>query len=851
MEPRRSWVRVAITLVLSLAALTALFPGAVLRGESFWVSDLGAFHRPIRSLLLRLAHESGGLPIWNPYLALGQPYAANPHYAVFHPTTALFFFLPFETAFRWQVMLPVLVAFVAMVFFLRTLHRSFAASLFGGICWALGGSFLSGTILLPIALTIAPMPATLAFAVRLARAESRSGALRETACLALSFGVQCLAGEPGSLFITMGLACAALCEVYVGNGAGEEPVHTAAGPQGNPSGAPRRFARGGARLAAAFALGIGVAGASLLPGAALGARSSRAIPGGIPASQAAIWSMPPARALEVVFPRTLGYLDRQWDEDGWYWGASSYPKRGRPFLFSLYGGAIAAMLAAAGIARRPKRFAAWLAAAAVGSVLALGPAGFLWTIARRVLPLFANVRYPERWFLGCAFVIATAAAFGFDALCEGARRPRRIAVWGLAGFGAAAAAAAVAARLAGGGGGAWFVRMLGLPAAVAARAGGALARDFLIAAVVALAGSFAATLMSRGAGKGPDEGAKARATTLSRTPGRLASAAAAALLLFAAADLIHAFRPFASTAPVEELGVPPPTFQRLIVSKPSGPIFHYASYDLSKNLAEDRAAPPVPALWGLATTLEQDFDISELAWSRRGTLKFFEASTSDPALVGPLLARRGVAAIVKMTAPLRATRAGGTLGAAEDSTTGASNHAAAEAGIEILRPNGSLPFLICLPRVEIASGEEGWLAAVHRLGDEAARTAVLDPSQAGDVPLRPAPCDVTLAERTPVHLAADVRSAGPEASFLAIDQTWDRGWRASIDGRDAPLLRTDIALSALLVPMGAHRIELVYEDPWIARGAVVSMVSLALCAALVLIASRRDGARRPPTVVSP
>src|SRR5262245_45127200 len=149
----RSLLSAAITLALPVAMLTALFPGAVLRGESFWVSDLGGFHRPIRSLLVRLAHETGGLPLWNPYLALGQPYAANPHHAVFHPTTALFFLLPFETAFRLQVLLPVLVAFFAMVFLLRTLGRSMGAALFGGTVWAFGGCFLSGTILLPIALT--------------------------------------------------------------------------------------------------------------------------------------------------------------------------------------------------------------------------------------------------------------------------------------------------------------------------------------------------------------------------------------------------------------------------------------------------------------------------------------------------------------------------------------------------------------------------------------------------------------------------------------------------------------------------------------------------------------------------
>jgi hypothetical protein len=184
-----------------LAALV----GRVFRGEAFWVSDLGGFHRPIRSLLLRLAHDSGGLPTWNPYLALGQPYAANPHYALFHPTTALFFVLPFETAFRIQVMLPILAAFGAMVFFLRGQGISLAASLFGGLSWAFGGSFLSGTILLPIALTLAPMPATLGFAARLGRADARRAPWRDVVGFALAFGLQALGGEPGSLLITLGL----------------------------------------------------------------------------------------------------------------------------------------------------------------------------------------------------------------------------------------------------------------------------------------------------------------------------------------------------------------------------------------------------------------------------------------------------------------------------------------------------------------------------------------------------------------------------------------------------------------------------------------------------------------------
>jgi hypothetical protein len=222
-------------------------------------------------------------------------------------------------------------------------------------------------------------------------------------------------------------------------------------------------------------------------------------------------------------------------------------------------------------------------------------------------------------------------------------------------------------------------------------------------------------------------------------------------------------------------------------------------------------------------------------------VRFFEASVSDPALVGPLLARRGVAAIVRVGAPLTSRSgapANGADGTAPAASPGASPSASA-AAVEILRPNGSLPFLACLEQVEVAAGEAGWLAAVRRLGAQAARTAVVDPRDAAGIPARPSPCEARLVLRTPIRIDADVSAHGPGPSLLAVNQTWDGAWSATIDGRPAPLLRTDLALSALLVAPGAHRVALGYRDPWIARGALVSIAALVLCGALVVAASRR------------
>ena len=267
--------------------------------------------------------------------------------------------------------------------------------------------------------------------------------------------------------------------------------------------------------------------------------------------------MPAVRAAELAVPRSLGYLDREWDEEGWYWGSRLYPKRGRPFLFSIYGGLLVFALALVGAWREGRRCALWLAAAAFGFLLALGPRALLWSAARHVVPLFANIRYPERWILVAGFVLALLAARGFDAILDPASGPRRIGRSILAGFAVLFAAGAGSALILGARGGAGFER-LGFPESVSGALGGVLARDLSFAAALAASGAVLVALT-----------ADPRRRTL----------AAAGVLALAGLDLVLAFRPFAPTESPDVLGAPPPVFQRLLARPPSGPIFHYAAYD--------------------------------------------------------------------------------------------------------------------------------------------------------------------------------------------------------------------------------------------------------------------------------
>jgi hypothetical protein len=67
-------------------------------------------------------------------------------------------------------------------------------------------------------------------------------------------------------------------------------------------------------------------------------------------------------------------------------------------------------------------------------------------------------------------------------------------------------------------------------------------------------------------------------------------------------------------------------------------------------------------------------------------------------------------------------------------------------------------------------------------------------------------------------------------AMLVVAQSWYPCWAAEIDGRAAPLLRANYAFQSLPVPAGRHEVRLAYKDTLFGIGAIVSLVSLVLCA---------------------
>ena len=182
---------------------------------------------------------------------------------------------------------------------------------------------------------------------------------------------------------------------------------------------------------------------------------------------------------------------------------------------------------------------------------------------------------------------------------------------------------------------------------------------------------------------------------------------------------------------------------------------------------------------------------------------------------------------------------------------------ASERGYHLIEVAGWQPRVSVVPAWTVA---RSGVQALHTVLDprfDPSRSAIVEATGTAHVPAPPAGQPVPGAsEATPTYQEVepeDVRVTvdAPAASIVLIRNAWDVGWSATVDGRAAPVLRTDYFLQGIAVPAGHHRIRLVYRDPTIARGLVGSAAAWGALALVTLVAvawSRRSGRDRDPDV---
>ncbi len=147
-----------------------------------------------------------------------------------------------------------------------------------------------------------------------------------------------------------------------------------------------------------------------------------------------------------------------------------------------------------------------------------------------------------------------------------------------------------------------------------------------------------------------------------------------------------------------------------------------------------------------------------------------------------------------------------------------------------------------LPRAFMVSGvlaardEEDAARLLHSPAFRPRETVVL---QGENVPSRAAGLvehRIAWIERTPDRLKLEV--AAKADGFLVLSDTDYPGWEASVDGRDEPILRANLAFRAVAVPAGTHAVEFRFRPDSARRGPAASAAFLLL--ALVFAWKKRS-----------
>ncbi len=104
----------------------------------------------------------------------------------------------------------------------------------------------------------------------------------------------------------------------------------------------------------------------------------------------------------------------------------------------------------------------------------------------------------------------------------------------------------------------------------------------------------------------------------------------------------------------------------------------------------------------------------------------------------------------------------------------------------------------------------------------------------GDSLPEPSAVRATVSDWAPgrVRVALDGRADRP--AYLMVSETWVPGWEATVDGRPADVHRADEAFLSVVLPPGAREVTFLYRQPGYAAGRLVSLLALALTAAIAL-----------------
>jgi hypothetical protein len=764
----------AVGLLLAAALLApALVSGGVpARG------DLADFFWPMKAYTAERWAE-GAVPLWNPLSGGGEPWLAQLQSGALYPGD-----LPFLLGWREGALLGIAfhlaLAAAGAAFWVWSLGGSRPASLLAAGLFAGGGAFLSLVPVYNNACTAAWLPWLFACARRVVVGRSRG------AGLAVAVAGAFLAGEPA--LAAAGTAGALLLALFAG-AEGEAPE--AEEPRG----------RIAARAALPLLAGLLVAGAALLPFAGL-LRSSERLQRTTRGEALARAVGPSDLADLVAAPRTE---------------ATRVPAPGRGgYLVTLALGPLALLLVAgagAGLPGRRRLLAGLGVLGAGGFLLALGASGLLAPLLYDAGPL-RGVRFPARWLVFSHLALAVAAGAGLDGWLWGSFRPATPPGHDEPGDPVRAETrarrrAALLALAAG------LLLLAGLSALLLLDPGIRASRDparTLLGLGAAVAG--AAVLLT----------ARLRTAPPSPRSGGLLAALALLPLPWLAGEPLASV-PAAAVRPEHSL----------LSAVPRGPeagrVFAPAGQDRSLALRWRYGDSPA---WSEASVARAGAALAGYTNLFHGVATTGSASPlgspRPERLVGAALAGGDAANILALVnvrhivSPFPPRIPGLRL-------------SGEKGGVRLYQAPGAFGRSYFPARNRIARDDEAY-EELRRPGFDPGRVALIAPPPPGTSLPPPRPAGAWAAARFVADEPerAELTTSASVASLLVLTRSWDPGWEARVDGERVPVLRAQLALVAVVVPPGEHRIEIAYRPRSFRIGLALSGAGLLALLALALAA---------------
>jgi membrane protein YfhO len=360
------------------------FPSWVLSRESGDVSTLYYYWRSFGFESLK----AGIIPLWNPDIFCGTPFAAYPESALFYPLNLIFLILPLPAALNSSFIIHLLLLSCFQYYWLRFIGSGRWPALLGSLVLVFSGSVIlhltAGHLSNICTMTWVPL------IFLSAEGFLRTRKLRWAAILGLLAGIQLLAGHWQYVYYTgLGLSAYCLGRLIIGIGLKK-----------------REWKFVPAAVVICLVIALGLAAIQVLPALSVSGDSFRKE---LDIQWASAFSLPPINLITFILPGYLG------DTIGsLYWG--------RYYFWEMCGylGFIPLILALLALLLRKDRMAILLAALAAGAlIIAMGSYTPIFKPLYDFLPGFRYFRGSAKLLFLVSFFLSSMAARGAECLTTG------------------------------------------------------------------------------------------------------------------------------------------------------------------------------------------------------------------------------------------------------------------------------------------------------------------------------------------------------------------------------------------------------------------------------------------------